>query len=69
LNVIFSSKAACSGGMFPPGTGWTMALHTLGPKKGAVTCVSWRFSIGAAKDCRLSEGVVGRYTIFDLTIS
>lgn len=45
-----------------------MALHTLGPKNGAVTCVSWRLSIGAAKDCKLAEGVVGRYTIFYLTV-
>jgi hypothetical protein len=50
--------------MFPPGTGWTIALHTFGPKKGAVTCVSWRLRMGAAKDWRLVDGVDGRYTIF-----
>lgn len=64
LNVSFSSTAGCSGGILPPGTAWTMPVHTLGPKKGAATCVSWRLSIGAAKDWRAGDDVPGRYTSF-----
>jgi hypothetical protein len=51
----------------PPGTGCTIAVHTFGPKKGAATRVSWRFSMGAAKDWSVGVCVAGRYTIFDAT--
>lgn len=36
--------------MPPPDTGWTRAVHTLGPKKGADTWESRTFKRGDEKD-------------------
>lgn len=36
--------------MPPDGTGWTAAIQAFGPTQGAVTWLSWREEIGAAKD-------------------
>ena len=62
LNVILSSIAGYWAGMPPLGTGCSIAVHTLGPKKGAATRVSCILSMGAVKDCMEDVGVAGRYT-------
>jgi len=60
LKVSFMETRVWWEGMPPAGTGRRMPSQMLGPKKGAVTWVSWRLRRGVEKDWRAGVGVVGR---------
>lgn len=59
LKVSLSETARSGCGMPPPGTGRRMPSQTLGPKKGAATCVSWRERRGVEKEVRVGWGCLG----------
>ena len=62
LKVIFIWIKVWCGGNPPPVTGFRIPVQILGPKKGAETCVSWRFKMGAENDWSCAVGAAGRYT-------
>ncbi len=60
LNVILIFKNAWCDGIPPPVTGCSIPTQAFGPKKGAVTSVSWKLSIGAENDLNWWVGSAGR---------